>query len=247
MNFFTTVSSHWFWRRWRVRWSTVSLWERHNWCSCCPAQKEIEWKIHFAQGKITLIGNLSSLFLVLMWRHGGHIGAQNNSEKKSLGTLILLLRKTWATFCHCFVHQFLVFTPVIRRSCWWTKQWQTVAEGLHNSQKTVLYTYMAAVTSRENREHGRLIMWVKTMNNCRWEYKVWISIQTDLQLLTEIYLQSTIQIVQHRFEGMRLKIKKGCGIMNFWDGMRDVTTTPRSGWVTRQLSFIINYDNYAHD
>ena len=134
MNFFTTVSSHWFWRRWRVRWSTVSLWERHNWCSCCPAQKEIEWKIHFAQGKITFISNLSSLFLVLMWRHSGHIGAQNNSEKKSLGTLILLLRKTWATFCHCFVHQFLVFTPVIRRPCWCTKQWQNVAHVLHNNR-----------------------------------------------------------------------------------------------------------------
>ena len=78
---------------------------------------------------------------------------------------------------------------------------------MRNSQKTVfpiaLYTNMAAVTSRENQEYGRLITRVKTMNKCRWEYKVWISIQTDLQLVMKIYLQSTIQMVQHRFEGMR--------------------------------------------
>ena len=41
---------------------------------------------------------------VLTWRHGGHVGVQNNSEK-SFGNLILLLCKTWATFCHCFVDQ----------------------------------------------------------------------------------------------------------------------------------------------
>ena len=49
----------------------------------------------------------------------------------------------------------------MRQPCWCTKQWQNVAQVLHNSrikfQKTsfavVLYTNMAAVTSRENREY----------------------------------------------------------------------------------------------
>ena len=41
----------------------------------------------------------------IRYSHGGQVGAQNNSEKKSFGNLILLLCKTWATFCHCFVHQ----------------------------------------------------------------------------------------------------------------------------------------------
>ena len=54
---------------------------------------------------------------------------------------------------------FLVFTHVMRRPCWCTKQWQNgkfciIIES--NSQKTffavVLFTNMAAVTSRKNRE-----------------------------------------------------------------------------------------------
>ena len=58
--------------------------------------------------------------------------------------------------------EFLVFIDVMRRPCWCTKQWQNVAQVLRNnkikSQKTffaiVLYTNMAAVTSRENREYA---------------------------------------------------------------------------------------------
>ena len=33
------------------------------------------------------------------------VGVQNHSEKTRLVNLILSLCKTWATFCHCFVHQ----------------------------------------------------------------------------------------------------------------------------------------------
>ena len=59
---------------------------------------------------------------------------------------------------------FLVFTHVMRRPCWYTKQWQNVAQVLHNngpnSQKTffaiVVYTNMVAVTSRENRESNQI-------------------------------------------------------------------------------------------
>ena len=58
---------------------------------------------------------------------------------------------------------FLVFTHLIRRPCWCTKQWQMSLKFCimieRNSQKTyfafVLYTNMAAVTSRENREYGQ--------------------------------------------------------------------------------------------
>ena len=45
------------------------------------------------------------IFSVFIWRHGGHVDVQNNSEKKYFGNFILLLCKTWATFCHCFVLQ----------------------------------------------------------------------------------------------------------------------------------------------
>ena len=56
---------------------------------------------------------------------------------------------------------FLVFTHVMRQPCWCTKQWQNVAQVLHNNRikvpkdfffYIVLYTNMADVTSRENRE-----------------------------------------------------------------------------------------------
>ena len=55
---------------------------------------------------------------------------------------------------------FLVFTHVMRRSCWCTKQWQNVAQVLHNNRikfpkdfsAIVLYTNMAAVTSAANQE-----------------------------------------------------------------------------------------------
>ena len=58
---------------------------------------------------------------------------------------------------------FLVFTHLMKRSCWCTKQWQMSLKFCiiiePNSQKTyfafVLYTNMAAVTSRENREYGQ--------------------------------------------------------------------------------------------
>ena len=54
----------------------------------------------------TRLLRLWSLFLVFTWRHGGRVGVQNNSEKSLLGIwLDLLLRKTWATFCHCFYKQ----------------------------------------------------------------------------------------------------------------------------------------------
>ena len=36
-------------------------------------------------------GKCCSLFLVVTWRHGGHVGVQNSSEKRSLGNVILLL------------------------------------------------------------------------------------------------------------------------------------------------------------
>ena len=36
-------------------------------------------------------GKCCSLFLVVTWRHGGHVCVQNSSEKRSLGNLILLL------------------------------------------------------------------------------------------------------------------------------------------------------------
>ena len=49
--------------------------------------------------------NLTLLFSVFTWRHGGHVGVQNNGENKSFGNLILLLCKTLPTFCHCFEHQ----------------------------------------------------------------------------------------------------------------------------------------------
>ena len=55
---------------------------------------------------------------------------------------------------------FLVFTHVMKRPCWCTKQWENVAHVLHNNRikfpkdflAIVLYTNMAAVTSHENRE-----------------------------------------------------------------------------------------------
>ena len=49
--------------------------------------------------------NLRDLFSVFTWRYGGHVGVQNNSEKSYFGNLSLLLCKTWAKFCHCFVLQ----------------------------------------------------------------------------------------------------------------------------------------------
>ena len=54
--------------------------------------------------------------------------------------------------------EFLVFTDVMRRPCWFTKQWQVLRNNKIKSQKTffaiVLYTNMAAVTSRHNREYA---------------------------------------------------------------------------------------------
>ena len=45
--------------------------------------------------------------------------AYRTIAKKSFGNLILLLRKTWATFCHCFVHHCfsaMSFLLVIQRA-----------------------------------------------------------------------------------------------------------------------------------
>ena len=56
---------------------------------------------------------------------------------------------------------FLVFPHVIRRPCWCTKQWQDVAQVLHCNRIKFpkdffrycsVYSNMAVVTSRENRE-----------------------------------------------------------------------------------------------
>ena len=57
--------------------------------------------------------------------------------------------------------QFLGCTHVMRRTCWCTKQWQNVAQVLHNNRTKfpkdffhhVLYTNMAAVTSDANQEY----------------------------------------------------------------------------------------------
>ena len=59
------------------------------------------------------------------------------------------------------VIEFLVFTHVMRRPCWCTKQWQNVAQVLHNNRikfpsAIVLYTNRVAVTSRENQELSQL-------------------------------------------------------------------------------------------
>ena len=68
-----------------------------------------------------------------MWRHGGHIGVQNNSENFfGGGNLILLLCKTGATFCHCFVHQHGCHVTWVKydvgtwKSCIWTADWNEV-------------------------------------------------------------------------------------------------------------------------
>ena len=63
--------------------------------------------------------NHQGQFPVFTWRHGGHVWYTEQyrvtsrrpcwctelQRKKSFGNLILLLCKTWATFCHCFLHQ----------------------------------------------------------------------------------------------------------------------------------------------
>ena len=85
----------------------------------------LRWCIHFCFGctgtnKIIVENNLllsseigyfsdssfdASVFLVFSWRHGGHVGVQNNSEKSLLRLWFYYYAKTWATFCHCSVHQ----------------------------------------------------------------------------------------------------------------------------------------------
>ena len=61
---------------------------------------------------------------------------------------------------------YLVFTHVMRRPCWCTKQWENAAQVLHNNRNNffaiVLYTNMAAVTSRANREYQRNSRIVRT-------------------------------------------------------------------------------------
>ena len=45
-------------------------------------------------------------------------------------------RYTHETVAECvstFWHQFLVFSHVTRRPCWYTKQWQKIAQVLHNN------------------------------------------------------------------------------------------------------------------
>ena len=53
---------------------------------------------------IWMLREFEILFFDCSWRHGGHVGGKNNVEN-SFGNLIILLCKTWETFCHCFVHQ----------------------------------------------------------------------------------------------------------------------------------------------
>ena len=61
--------------------------------------------------------------------------------------------------------QFLDLTHVIKRPSWYTQQWQTVAQVLDNNRikffryLIALYTNIATVTSRENRELDAGYFW----------------------------------------------------------------------------------------
>ena len=80
----------------------------------------------------------------------------------------------WLQKCGCLSSLFLVFTHVMRRPRWCTKQWENVAQVLHNNIikfpkdffTIVLYTNMAAVMSHENRE----LAWVSFLSSTKAKY-----------------------------------------------------------------------------
>ena len=88
-----------------IRWLHTALKSKPTFCQFHFDKKyKSKYKVtHFNYGSAKL--NTKKVEDHFTWRHGGHVSVHNNSEKKSFGSLILLLCKTWATFCNCFVHQ----------------------------------------------------------------------------------------------------------------------------------------------
>ena len=123
---------------------------------------DFAWDLARFWKKKTMKGTRRSLFEANEFGGRGWTLERHWRSETLLLCNVFLLPIPQESFCQpCELSwQFLVFTRVIRRPCWYTKEWQNVAQVLHNNRikflkdffAIVLHNNMAAVTSSENRE-----------------------------------------------------------------------------------------------
>ena len=111
---------------------------------------------------------------VCMWRHGGHVGVQNNAAKCLLGIWFYYYGKLVGPFSVVLYTNMAVssrgWKPRIgglhmtsRRPCWCTEQCSKMSFG---NLILLLWKTCGAIFCCFVHQHGRLITWMQTKNYC---------------------------------------------------------------------------------